>query len=271
METLQDLFVSHAGSDKEKYILPLTEAFAAQGITFWLDTIEIGWGDSVVLRINEGLRGSRFVLLCLSHNFIERPWSESELTAALAIQNATGVKRVLPLILNSKDEVLSQYPLLAGVAYREYKNNPDEVAHDVVAIVKSPRSSSDSVRVVVESAHTGKLCNLSVSPRVSVKWLSQKGQAGLGVTELASAGGFVQFRLKWVLVDVKARGEFLALPRAEQRRIRAVVAANDGAVFSYSDTARLADIGAYDGIVFNLHAVEDEDYYEDHSEEALAF
>lgn len=270
MENIQDLFVSHAGEDKERYILPLTDALAAEQITFWLDTIEVSWGDSIALKINDGLRGSRFVLLCLSRHFIERPWPESELSAALAIQNNSGVKRVLPLILNSKDEVLAKYPLLAGIAYREYGADPYPIAHEVAQLVKSPKRSGDLVSVVIESAHTGKLCNLSVSPRVSVKWLSQKGQSGLGISEYADTGGFVQFKLKWVLVDIKARDDWLALSRAEQRRIRAVLATKDGPRFSYSESDKLNDIGVYDGIVFHLHAVEDEDYYEEYGSEASA-
>ena len=270
MENVQDLFVSHAGEDKERYILPLTNALAAQRITFWLDTIEVGWGDSIALKINDGLLGSRFVLLCLSRNFIARPWPETELSAALAIQNNSGMKRVLPLILNAKDEVLARYPILAGMAYREYGADPLLLVNEVAQLVKSPKGPDDFVSVVIESAHTGKLCNLSVSPRVSVKWLSQKGQSGLGVSEYANTGGFVQFKLKWVLVDVNARKDWLALSRAEQRRMRAVVASNDGPRFSYSESDKLQDIGVYDGVVFHLHAVEDEDYYETQGGEEAA-
>jgi hypothetical protein len=87
MESQQDIFISHAGRDKEQYIQPLTAAFVAKGITFWLDNIEIGWGDSITRKINDGLARSRFVLLCLSRAFLQRRWPEAELGAALSIQN----------------------------------------------------------------------------------------------------------------------------------------------------------------------------------------
>ncbi len=61
MERAQDLFISHAGHDKAQYVGPLTDAFVEKGITFWLDNVEIGWGDSVTRKINEGLARSRFV------------------------------------------------------------------------------------------------------------------------------------------------------------------------------------------------------------------
>jgi hypothetical protein len=94
-----DLFISHAGADKVRYIDALADAFARRGISFWLDSFEIAFGDNIALRLNEGLRESQFVLLCLSRNFLRRPWPETELAAALAMQNARGVKRVLPVIL----------------------------------------------------------------------------------------------------------------------------------------------------------------------------
>lgn len=79
MEPQQDVFISHAGHDKEQYIQALTAAFVEKGITFWLDNIEIGWGDSITRKINDGLARSRFVLLCLSRAFLLRPWPEAEL------------------------------------------------------------------------------------------------------------------------------------------------------------------------------------------------
>lgn len=89
----QDLFVSHASADKLQYVQPLADAMTKRQITFWLDSVDIVWGDSVPLRVNEGLRRSRYVLLCLSRNYLDRPWPEAELASALAIQNQMGQKR----------------------------------------------------------------------------------------------------------------------------------------------------------------------------------
>jgi hypothetical protein len=116
MATKQDLFISHATADKEHYVLPLTNALANRGVTFWLDNIEVQWGDNFVTKINDGLRRSRFVLLRLSKNFLGRQWPENEMAAALAIQNFNGVKKVLPLICDSKARILRIYPILAGFA-----------------------------------------------------------------------------------------------------------------------------------------------------------
>ena len=120
LQPKHDVFISHAGRDKERYVQPLVDALQDRGVTFWLDSIEVTWGDSVTRNINQGLAHSRFLLLCLSSSFVDRPWPEAEMGAAVAQQNAFGTKRVLPLILYDKDVVLSRYPLLADLAYREF-------------------------------------------------------------------------------------------------------------------------------------------------------
>jgi hypothetical protein len=86
MYTQQDLFISHAGSDKTTYVNPLVESLANADVTYWLDDVEITWGNSVPLKINDGLIKCRFVLICLSENFIHRPWPETEFASALAVQ-----------------------------------------------------------------------------------------------------------------------------------------------------------------------------------------
>src|SRR5271166_4333194 len=62
-ERRQDLFISHASGDKSRYIEPLANAFDRKRITYWMDSVEIRWGDSFPLLINEGLRKSRYVLV----------------------------------------------------------------------------------------------------------------------------------------------------------------------------------------------------------------
>lgn len=52
---MHDIFISHASEDKEKIVAPLTSALDAAAITYWLDSAEIGWGDSIFRKINDGL------------------------------------------------------------------------------------------------------------------------------------------------------------------------------------------------------------------------
>ena len=94
-----------------------------------------------------------------------------------------------------------------------------------------------------------------------VKWLTDKAQKGMGVSELADTGAYEPFRVRWVLVDSRAESVWRALPRDMQRKLRALVAGDKEPFFSTSDSDRLEDIGIKDGVVFHLYAIEDEEHY----------
>jgi hypothetical protein len=260
MKKTQDLFISHASADREQYILPLSHALTTHGVSFWLDVNEIDWGSNIVLKINEGLRNTRYALLCLSKNLLARPWPESEMSTVLSMQNDKGEQRLLPLILNSKEEVLDFYPFLAPLAYREFSAGVDVLASELATLVHRQTKSQDTIQVTVESAHTEKFCNFTVSPRVSVKWLAAKAKSGLNAKDKLEAGESAYFHIRWVLVDVLATKQWRKLARSKKRKVHAVIKTEKGVSFAYALTDRLEQIGVYDGIIFHLFPIEDESY-----------
>lgn len=256
----QDLFISHTDADKREYVLPLTMALLRHGITFWIDSEEIDWGDSITTKVNEGLAKSRYVLLCLSSNFLGRPWPEAEMNAALAIQNKTGEKKVLPLILNSKDELLATYPLLADLAYREFHSNIEDLALSLANFLQKSAEKKEGVRVVIESVERGVLCNLNIEQSLTIQWLSEEARKALHLKTSLDTGTSQPFKIRWVLVDVNCVEEWKKLDRSEQRRVRALVKETEGLKHSYQRRDTLTEAGIYDGIIFNLFPIEDEHY-----------
>jgi TIR domain len=255
----KDIFISYATKDKDLYILPLQRALDTAGITYWLDTTEINWGDNFVAKINEGLSRSEFVLLCLSKNFLERPWPESEFYSALAIQNTRGVKRILPLVCDSKDEVMQKYPLLASLVYKEWHDNPGEIAIEIRSLLNAEKPQPDVLQVLVASAHTGKVVRINVNRRASIAYLEQQSTDALGVSNELRIGEFTRFRVRYIIVDINAKECFQTLPKQRHRDLFAVVATQDGIKFAHRSTDRLGDVGFYDGIEVNLYPVEAED------------
>lgn len=255
MSDYRHLFISHAGADKEEFITPLTHAFTRQGLSYWLDSEDIKWGDSVVRKVNEGLAKSRFVLLCLSKNYLARPWPESEMDAALSAQNDRGIKRVLPLILNGKEQVLRSYPLIAALAYREFDSGPDSIAAELAGLLKAAEGDEGLLQITVESAHTGQSSTLTVPPRASVGWLLRKVKEATGVRDTADAGAFEVFKVRWVLVDSRAESSWENLPPARKRRVWVVIKSGEKVALSMSENDRLDALGVYDKIVLHLHAV----------------
>ena len=254
---LQDLFISHASADNKQYVQPLAEALRARDVSYLLDSEISTWGDSFPSLINAWLKNSRYTLLCLSHNFLTRSWTRTELDAELARQNRDGKKRLLPLILNAKDEVLDTLPIIGNLVYREFDEGVDVIADGLYGLVKAMTPPSTLLRIVIESVHTDKLCYLKVSPRESVSSLTLKAQKITGVKEEADFGTAIPFRIRWVLVDAKAEDAWAALGLEEQQRVRAVVKAGEEVKFSYlGHEDRLEEIGIYDGIVFHLRGID---------------
>ena len=126
-----DVFVSHANANKQSFVDSLYEQLNRLRIRIWYDSTEIDWGDGLKEKIQEGLSKCRFGIVILSPEFIDRKWTNQELTELLTRQNESREKVVLPLLYNlTVDEMKAQYPVLENIKARLVRN--DEDAKDVV-------------------------------------------------------------------------------------------------------------------------------------------
>jgi hypothetical protein len=91
-----DIFISHAGEDKQDAARPLAEHLKGIGLSVWLDESELRLGDSLQRRIDEGLAESRFGVVILSKAFFAKHWPQKEL-AGLASREVRGKKVILPI------------------------------------------------------------------------------------------------------------------------------------------------------------------------------
>ncbi|HSG38606.1 MAG TPA: toll/interleukin-1 receptor domain-containing protein [Thermoanaerobaculia bacterium] len=90
-----NLFISHRGADM-KEAERLAGDLRARGHLVWLDLWEIQVGDSIIGKINEGLEGAAYLILCYSDQGVLAPWMGREWMSALARQlNGRGI-RLLP-------------------------------------------------------------------------------------------------------------------------------------------------------------------------------
>ena len=128
------VFLSHASEDKDAIVRPFYEACEHNSISAWFDAAEIRWGDSLIGKIEDGLRKSQIVILFLSKHFLDKPWPKKELETAISME-INGQSVVLPLVLGlSHDELRRKHPLIASKLYR-YVENYDysqRVAYDVI-------------------------------------------------------------------------------------------------------------------------------------------
>lgn len=99
-----DVFVCHSSNDKPIIADEIIQLFKKEGITYWLDSEQIKFGDSITQKIEEGLQKSRCVMPCLSENLSQSNWSRAEYGAILNAEFSGNSERIIvPLKLDNCD------------------------------------------------------------------------------------------------------------------------------------------------------------------------
>ncbi len=97
---MANVFVSHRGADAV-LAEQLANEIRSAGHSVWLDTWEVSIGDQIIEKMNDGLAGFTYLVVCYSSAGMA-PWMNIEWMSALARQlNGEGVK-VLPVRLSGK-------------------------------------------------------------------------------------------------------------------------------------------------------------------------
>lgn len=128
-----DVFISHAGEDKDAIARPVFVALEKRRIKAFLDEAHIGWGESFTRKINTALGSARYVLAIISSNSIDKDWPTLELNTALALE-ANGHKTVIPVVVGKPD--LSKLPLVQGKDMFVWRGDPEALAERVRQIVR---------------------------------------------------------------------------------------------------------------------------------------
>ena len=84
------------------------------GHQVWLDLWKINVGDDIVLKINEGLRGATYVIVCYSSHGMA-PWMDIEWASSLAAQLNGKNVRILPARLSGSNTPA----ILEGIKYAD--------------------------------------------------------------------------------------------------------------------------------------------------------
>jgi TIR domain len=74
-----DVFISHASEDKELVARPLAQLLTGSGLHVWLDENELRLGDSLRIKLDQGLAASQFGVVVLSRAFFAKDWPQREL------------------------------------------------------------------------------------------------------------------------------------------------------------------------------------------------
>lgn len=130
----KDIFISYASEDKPKADL-LAKELDNYCIDFWMDKFEIGWGEKIIRKIDEGMTTSRYVLVLVSEAFLDKHWTISELDAALTREINAGSLYVLPIIIGKVDLFKRGLPILATKRYLPWTLGPQKIAEELSVIL----------------------------------------------------------------------------------------------------------------------------------------
>ena len=95
METTPHAFLCHASEDKE-IARPLAEELRRNGVDTFYDEWEIGPGDSIRQKIDEGIGDCTHFIVLLTPISIEKPWVKAEIDAGFG-RNLKGECKFIPL------------------------------------------------------------------------------------------------------------------------------------------------------------------------------
>jgi hypothetical protein len=128
------VFISHRRSDAvlaQKLAVELRD----RGNQVWLDDWEIGIGDSIVGRMQDGLEQSAYLVLCYSDAGVLAPWISREWMSALARQMEGAGAKILPVRLSGG----SPPAILADIAYADLVSDWPMGVRQLLAAINGPQ------------------------------------------------------------------------------------------------------------------------------------
>lgn len=106
------VFISHSSMD-HGFVLLLANRLKNELINVWIDDWELQVGDSIVQKINEGLKRCDFLIIVFSENSIKSEWVLRELNSTLMRQLTGKEVTILPILLEIEPEKLP--PLFSDI------------------------------------------------------------------------------------------------------------------------------------------------------------
>jgi small GTP-binding protein len=129
-----DVLLSYSKHDKE-VVRDLAERLRSDGLRVWFDEWELVDGDSVAVKIEEGLESSRVLVLCMSAKAIGSEWDQLEAGTFRFRDPLNQDRRFIPLWLDDCDGRMSVMPY-AHVDWRE------KASEEYARLVESCRASA---------------------------------------------------------------------------------------------------------------------------------
>ena len=131
-----DVFICHAGEDKDDVARPLASALSEHGLEVWYDEFSLSLGDSLRRSIDRGIAGCRYGVVILSPNFFAKKWPNWELDG-LVTREVRGGKTILPVWHSVTKREIEQFsPSLADKVGVSTSKGLDAVVKEILRVLQ---------------------------------------------------------------------------------------------------------------------------------------
>lgn len=132
-----DIFISHASEDKDQIVRELAHILTTLNLKVWYDEFSLNIGDSLTSSIDKGLNQSKYGLVIISKDFLNKKWTDYEYKS-LITKEVNGVQCILPIWHNiTRTEVQNFSLYLADkVALTTNNNSLKQIALKVCQVVR---------------------------------------------------------------------------------------------------------------------------------------
>lgn len=107
------IFISHASEDKEQIAAPLAFSLRRANVDIWYDEFSLHLGDSLTESIEKGLSICDGGIIIISPHFLEKKWTERELSALFS-KKALKNGLLIPILHNITSKELSDKKPMLG-------------------------------------------------------------------------------------------------------------------------------------------------------------
>jgi WD40 repeat protein/class 3 adenylate cyclase len=142
-----DIFLSYSSKDRE-IVHALAERLKTGGLRIWLDAWAIRPGDSIPLKIQQGLEQSRILLMCMSPAYFASDWGALEHLTLIFRDPNNKQRRFMPLLISdcTRPDIISRFK------YIDWRTQSEEAFKSLLIACKpEDTEATKPVGLVVQS------------------------------------------------------------------------------------------------------------------------
>ncbi len=135
----KDVFISYSNIDA-KEVLDFVSLLKNSGINFFIDKMDIGWGESIVEKVFSGIETSRYVIVFISTNSLRSPWVKKEILTAFQREIESETITLLPILSCSQNEFFSTFPFLRSKKYLKF-DEKEHIIDNLIGLLRGKPST----------------------------------------------------------------------------------------------------------------------------------